>query len=235
MKENNIYIISLGGSIVVPKEGIDSKFLKSFRKLIVGEIKKGKRFAVIVGGGNVARSYRDAADKVIKLTSDDRDWLGIHATRLNAHLVKIIFREYAYPVINKNPNTKEDLKKYFAKGEGIMVAAGWRPGWSTDYVATVLAERLGAKTVINLSNIDYACDKDPNKHKDAKVLKNINWKNFRKIVGDKWDPGLNAPFDPVASKNAERLGLKVIIMNGRKLKNLENYFKDKKFKGTVVE
>lgn len=235
MLNKEIYIVSLGGSIVVPKEGIDWKFLKSFRKLIVGEIKKGKRFAVIVGGGYVARSYRDAADKVIKLTSDDRDWLGIHATRLNAHLVKTIFREYAHPRINKNPNTKENLNKHFAKGEGIMVASGWRPGWSTDYVATVLAGRLGAETVINLSNIDFVYNKDLRKFKDAKRLEKINWHDFRKIAGNKWDPGLNAPFDPVASKNAEKLGLKVIIMNGRKLNNLENYFKDKKFKGTVIE
>lgn len=230
----NIYIISLGGSIVVPKEGIDWKFLKSFRKLIVGEIKKGKKFVVIIGGGSVAREYQKAASKIVKLTNDDRDWLGIHATRMNAHLIKTIFWEYAHPRINKNPNTKEDLKKHFARGEGIMVAGGWRPGWSTDYVATILAGRLDAKTIINLSNIDYVCDKDPRKFKDAKKLKKTDWKNFRKIVGDKWDPGLNAPFDPVASKNAERLGLEVLIMNGRNLKNLKNYFAGKKFKGTIV-
>lgn len=231
----NIYIISLGGSIVVTKEGIDWKFLKSFRKLIIGEINKGNRFVIIIGGGNVARQYQEAACKVTKLTSDDRDWLGIHATRMNAHLLKTIFRQYSHPRINKNPNTKEDLKKHFAKGEGLMVAAGWRPGWSTDYVATILAGRLGANTVINLSNIDYAYDKDPNKFKGAKKLEKINWLDFRKIVGNKWDPGLNAPFDPVASRNAEQLKLKVIIMNGKKLKNLENYFHDKKFTGTIIE
>lgn len=219
----------------MPKEGIDWKFLKNFRKLIVGEIAKGSRFVIIIGGGNIAREYQEAACKVTKLTSDDRDWLGVHATRMNAHLIKTIFRQYAHPRINKNPNTKEDLRNHFAKGEGLMVAAGWRPGWSTDYVATILAERLGAKTVINLSNIDYAYDKDPNKHKDAKKIMKINWPNFRKIVGNKWDPGLNAPFDPVASRNAEQLKLKVIIMNGKKLKNLENYFHNKKFKGTIIE
>lgn len=235
MKENNIYIISLGGSIVVPKEGVDWKFLKSFRKLIVGEIKKGNKFVVITGGGSTAREYQGAATKVIKLTDDDRDWLGIHTTRLNAHLIKTIFREYAHPRINKNPKTKEDIKKYFIKGDKIMVAAGWRPGWSTDYVATILAGRLNAKTIINLSNIDYVCDKDPKKHKDAKILKNISWVDFKKIVGDKWDPGLNAPFDPVASKNASRLGLEVLIMNGRKLKNLENYFQGRNFRGTVIK
>jgi uridylate kinase len=235
MQNKKMYIISLGGSIVVPKEGIDWKFLKNFRKLIVGEIKKGKRFVIIVGGGNTARVYQGAAGKAAILTNDDRDWLGIHATRLNAHLIKTIFRQYAHPRINKNPNTKADIKKHFAKGEKIMVAAGWRPGWSTDFVATILAERLGAETVINLSNIDFVCDKDPRKFKNAKKLEKINWHDFRKIVGNKWDPGLNAPFDPVASQNGERLGLKVIIMNGKNLRNLEKYFVGEKFKGTVIE
>lgn len=229
-----IIVISLGGSLIVPKH-IDWDFLRNFRKLIVSEVKKGERFAIITGGGYAAREYQQAASKVTRLTNDDRDWLGIHATRMNAHLVKTIFRDYAHPRINKNPQTKEDISNHFSKGERIMVAAGWRPGWSTDYVSTILAKRLGAKTIINLSNIKYVCDKDPKKYKDAKPIKEINWKNFRKIVGNKWDPGLNAPFDPVASKMAQDQNLEVVIVNGKDLKNLKNVLEEKKFQGTVIK
>ncbi len=235
MQNKNTYIISLGGSLIAPRNGIDWKFLKKFKELIVRQIKDGKKFVIITGGGHIAREYIEAAGKATQLTNDDKDWLGIHTTRLNAHLVKTIFRKYAHPRINKNPNTKADLKKHFAKGEKIMVAAGWRPGWSTDYVATILAGRLGAETVLNLSNIDYVYDKDPNKFKDAKKMEEMSWKEFRKLVGNKWDPGLNAPFDPVASKNADKLGLKVVIVNGKNLDNLEKYFNGEKFKGTVIE
>lgn len=234
MPNKETIIISLGGSLIAPKEGIDWKFLKKFRALIIEQIKQGKRFAIITGGGNTARLYQEAATKATKLTADDRDWIGIHTTRLNAHLIKTIFRDYAHPRINKNPRTKEDLKKHFSKGEGIMVAAGWRPGWSTDYVATILAERLEAKKIINLSNIDYAYTSDPNKDKDAKKLINTDWKTFRKIVGDKWDPGLNSPFDPIASKLAQKLNLEVVIVNGKNIPNLKNYLNDKKFKGTTI-
>jgi len=231
----NLYIISLGGSLIVPKEGIDFKFLKKFRALIVKEIKKGKKFVIVTGGGNTARVYQDAAGKATRLTRDDKDWLGVHSTRLNAHLIKTIFRTYAHPRINKNPRTKADLSKHFKKGEGIMVAAGWRPGWSTDYVAAILAERLNAKTIINLSNIDYAYTHDPKKYKTAKKIIKTNWKDFRKIVGNKWCPGLNAPFDPVASRHAEKLGLKVIITNGKDINNLKKIFNNKKFKGTTIK
>jgi uridylate kinase len=90
------------------------------------------------------------------------------------------------------------------------------------------------KNVVNLSNIDYVYNKDPKKFKNAKKIKEISWADFRKIVGDKWDPGLNVPFDPIASKIAQEAQMEVVIMNGKKLKNLENYLEGKKFTGTVI-
>ena len=233
-KKLNPIVISLGGSLIVPCH-IDWVFLKKFRQLIIRQIRRGHKFVIITGGGYTAREYQMTANKVTRLTKDDRDWIGVHATRLNAHLIKTIFRRYAHPRINKNPRTKEDIRQHFAKGENIMVAAGWRPGWSTDYVATILAERLGAKTLINLSNIKYVYEQDPRKYPKAKKIKHISWKEFRKIVGNKWDPGLNLPFDPVASRYAEKLGLKVIIAKGKNLKNLEKIFRGDHFQGTVIE
>ncbi|MEA2006899.1 MAG: UMP kinase [Patescibacteria group bacterium] len=232
--KKELIVVSLGGSLIVPEE-VDWMFLRKFRELIIKQIRKGKKFVIITGGGNTARKYQSSAEKVTRLTRDDMDWIGIHSTRLNAHLIKTIFRKYAHPRINKNPRTKENLKQHFRGGEKIMVAAGWRPGWSTDYVATILAERLGAKTVINLSNIKYVYNKDPKKFKDAKKITEISWKDFRKIVGNKWDPGLNAPFDPVASKLAQELGLKVVIAEGKNIKNLEKIFRGETFQGTVIE
>ncbi|MFA6393492.1 MAG: UMP kinase [Patescibacteria group bacterium] len=235
MTQEKIYVISLGGSLIVPAGGIDWKFLKKFRQLIIERIKDGDRFIIVTGGGRTCRDYQQAASKVMKLTDDDRDWLGIHTTRLNAHLIKTIFRDYAHPRINKNPNTKEDLNKHFKKGEGLMVAAGWRPGFSTDHDAVVLAKRLGAKTIINLSNISHVYDKDPKKFKDARKIENISWSDFRKIVGDKWDPGLNAPFDPIASREAHKLGMEIVIMNGKNLANLKDCLAGKKCVGTIIK
>lgn len=223
------YIISLGGSLIVPQSGIDWQFLKKFRGLILEQIKKGNKFYLVAGGGSTARNYITAASKIVKITSEDLDWLGIHSTRLNAHLLRTIFREQAHPSIIKSPTF------HVVSREKITVASGWRPGWSTDFVATVIAQEYDVFDIINLSNIDYAYDKDPNKFKDAKKLEKVNWKEFRKVVGDKWDPGMNAPFDPIASRKADQLGLKVVIMNGHKLDNLKNYLNGKKFIGTTIE
>ena len=234
MSYEKAYIISLGGSLIVPKSGIDYKFLKKFRELILKEIKKGNKFFIVTGGGDTARKYIDGASKIYNIKDEDSDWLGIHATRLNAHLIRTLFRDLAHPEIITNPTVdlKQPLKN---KVSELVIAGGFRPGSSSDYVATLLAEKYNVKNVINLSNIDYVYDKDPNKYKNAKKLDEISWKNLRKIVGSKWKPVLSGPFDPIASKKAQELGLKVAVLNGRKLKNLENYIEGKEFKGTIVQ
>ncbi|MDP1619652.1 MAG: UMP kinase [Candidatus Moranbacteria bacterium] len=224
-------IISLGGSLIVPEE-IDWKFVKKFKALIEEQIENGFKFILITGGGKTARKYIDASAKIDDINNEDKDWIGIHATRMNAHFIRTIFRKHAHPRINKNPH---DLEDFYNFKESILVAAGWRPGFSTDFDAVLLAKYLGIKTVINLSNIDYVCDKDPRKFPDAKKIEEISWAEFRKMVGDKWDPGMNAPFDPIASKEAQEIGLEVAIMNGQNLANLKKYLEGKKAKGTIIK
>lgn len=225
----NTYIISVGGSLVVTKEGINHPFLKKFRVLILKQLKKNKRFFLIIGGGATARNYISAANQVLKITDDDRDWLGIHSTRLNAHLLRTVFRDTAHPEIITNPTLRMKTDKK------LVIAGGWKPGWSTDYVAAMIAEEYGVKTVINLSNINYVYTDDPKKNKQAEKIEKISWPDFTKIVGTKWTPGLNAPFDPIASQKGKKLGLKVAIMNGSNLKNLESFLNKEVFKGTLIE
>jgi len=220
-------VMSLGGSVIVP-DRIDIKFLKNFIKIINKLIKKNYRFVIFCGGGKIARNYQKIGSKIAKLNNEDLDWLGIHATRLNANLLKILFKNRSENIIVKNPNKKIKFNKK------ILIAAGWKPGWSTDYDAVLLAKNLKIKTILNMSNIDYVYDKDPKKNKNAKKIINICWKHYRKIVGNRWKAGLNKPFDPVAAKEAEKSGLKVVII-GKNLKNFENLLNNKKFEGTIIE
>lgn len=221
-----VHVLSLGGSLIVPGD-IDIAFLKAFRAFILRRAAKD-RFCIITGGGRTARNYAHAAKAVAHLHGEDLDWLGIHATRLNAHLIRTIFRDVAHPRIVKNPTEPP------AFTEDVLVAAGWRPGCSTDYDAVLLAEKIGARQVVNLTNTDYVYDKDPRAHKDAKPIKEISWADFRAMVGDAWDPGMNVPFDPVASKHAAKLGLEVFIVNGKDIANLGKVLDGKRFTGTVI-
>ena len=63
----------------------------------------------------------------------------------------------------------------------------------------------------------------------------IDWKKFRKIIGSKWVPGLSMPFDPRASRDAEILKIKVIVINGKYLERLESFLNKKEFIGTLIQ
>ena len=226
---NKTIVLSLGGSLIIPKTGFDIKFLKAFKKMILEFVRQGKRFIIVCGGGATARAYQGAVKQISELVSEDVDWLGIHTTRLNAQFVRSIFREWANPVVVKNPTKKINWN------ESILVGAGWQPGCSTDYDAVLIAKTYGAKTIINLSNIKYVYDADPKDNPKAKKLTDISWKDFRKIVGNEWIPGANLPFDPVASREAEKLKMKVIVMSGAKIAEVKKAIEGKKFIGTTIE
>jgi uridylate kinase len=204
-------------------------FLEKFSNLIHKEVKAGSRFIIVVGGGHTAREYQKAANAIVRVASEDVDWLGIHATRLNGHLLLTVLRDIALLRVIKDPT------RPVAWHEPVLIAAGWKPGWSTDYIAVRLAQKYGAERIINLTNIDAVYDKDPSRFEDAEAYERIAWKDFRKIVGSKWQPGANAPFDPIASKLAQQLKLEVIIANGKDLKNVRAILHGEQFKGTIVD
>ncbi len=227
-KESPI-IISVGGGLIVP-EGIDSNFLKKFNELIRHHVKNGKRFFLVAGGGRTARNYRDAGKAVIgDMTEEDQDWLGIHSTRLNAHLLRTIFQDIAHPRIIENYD-----KRLYNWKEPVVIGAGWKPGWSSDYDAVILARDYGSNLIINLSNIDWVYDSDPRKNPNAKPIKKMTWEEMEQLIGTKWIPGMNAPFDPIAAQLAKSLGLTVIVANGSDLSNLSKIIEFDAFKGTVI-
>lgn len=223
-----LVVISLGGSLIAP-DGIDTGLLKEFKDLILDEAKKGTRFIIVTGGGKIARRYIEAGRTLVgHLHPEDLDWLGIHATRLNAHLIRTMFRKNANPVVVKRPNRKVSWR------ENILVAGGWKPGRSTDYVAVMLARVYGAKTVLNLSNISYLYTKDPRVFKNAEPICEISWSAFRKMVGTKWDPGANLPFDPIAARLAEKSKVSVVLVDGRNIENLKLLLSGRGFEGTII-
>lgn len=222
-------ILSVGGSIIIPKTGFNLDFLKKFRALILKEVKKGEKFVIVIGGGATCRTYQDVAKQFGKPTKDDLDWIGIKTTLLNAELVRVLFSGYSHDQVIMNNRVKVRTTK------PIIIAGGEKPGHSTDLDAIMFAKTYGAKEVLNLSNIDFAYTKDPNKYKDAVKIEEITWPDFRKnVVGYTWDPGKSAPFDPIASGLAQKHKISVAILNGTNLPEVTKALQGKKFQGTKV-
>ena len=229
MDTHETIVMSVGGSLIVPDQ-IDSGFLKSLKTFIDTQTAIGRHFIIIAGGGRTARHYQDAAAKVTELKNEDLDWMGIHATRLNGHLLRTIFRDTAYPEVITNPDDILDIPK----DKKVVVAAGYRPGCSTDLRAVQIAQRVGAKKVINLSNIDYVYTADPRTDDMATKIETISWTDFRALIPTDWDPGLSAPFDPIAAKEADETNIEVAIINGDKPEALTDYLDGNEFIGTLI-
>ncbi|MBI3282853.1 UMP kinase [Candidatus Curtissbacteria bacterium] len=230
--ERETIIIKLGGSLIVPAGGLDVPYISAFYHFIRKQVAENKRrFFILIGGGLISRHYRDAGATITghELSRDDLDWLGIHATRLNAHLFRTIFRDMAHPLVIHDYDFIQKPEK------PIVIAAGWKPGWSTDYDAVILAQDYHIGTIVKMSDVDCVYDKDPNKYSQAKAIETISWADYRAMIGDEWIPGLRAPFDPVAAKLAQDISATVYFLNGRKLENVEKAISNEKFLGTIIK
>ncbi|MFC2329879.1 MAG: UMP kinase [Treponema sp.] len=230
----NTKILSVGGSIIAPDKP-DSGFLTSFIAMIKDWLNAdpARRLILVAGGGAPARVYQNAYKEVAaelreNIEGDAADKIGIMATRLNAELVKALCGELCKNDVVYNPTENIEFSGR------ILVAAGWKPGFSTDNDAVLLAEKFSADTVLNLSNIEKVYTDDPKKNPSAKPIDSISWQDFRKMVGDNWTPGKNTPFDPIASKKAEELSLKVICASGKNIENIKNILDGKDFVGTKI-
>ncbi len=226
-----VRVLSVGGSIVAPQEP-DKVFLQSFSRYIREWLDEdsSRKLILVVGGGGPARMYQNSYKEVVgdAVSNDEADWIGITATRLNAQLLKAIFSDICPNPVVYNPTEVE-----LFSGQ-VLIAAGWKPGFSTDNDAVLLAERFSAKQVINLSNIKKVYTDDPKKNPDAQPIDSISWDDFIGMVGTEWVPGKNVPFDPVASLRAQKAGIQVICAGGTDLDNLKKILNDQPFTGTTI-
>ena len=229
-----VTVLSVGGSIVAPDKP-DTEFLHKFsvtvRKWLAED--GSRKLIMVIGGGGPARAYQNAYKDVRKksgagVSNDEADWIGIAATRLNAQFVKAVFSDLCPSPVVYDPTAAE-----LFTGQ-VLIAAGWKPGFSTDNDAVLLAEKFSGRLVVNLSNIAKVYTDDPKTNPGAKPIDSISWEDFIKITGSEWIPGKNTPFDPVASVRAQKAGIRVICAAGRDIENLENILNGKEFNGTII-
>ncbi|MCK5086338.1 MAG: hypothetical protein KAQ90_02405, partial [Melioribacteraceae bacterium] len=117
MLKNNVFVLSLGGSLIVPDE-VDYKFVKEFKKLIEKKVSEGNKFIIVCGGGGLNRKYNEAGKKIRKLSNEELDWIGIHATRYNAQFIRIMFGDLVYREIIIDPHKKIITRKPIIIGAG---------------------------------------------------------------------------------------------------------------------
>jgi len=220
-------VISLGGSILIP--GLESHTIREYLPVLRAIAKKHRLF-VVVGGGGEARRYIAVA-RELGVDEGTGDEIGILITRLNATLLIAALGDDAYP---KVAESHAEAKKFAESGK-IVVMGGITPGQTTDAVAAVLAERVGASVFINATSVDGIYSADPKKDRHAKRFATLTPKELLGIVGKTGlGAGSNNVLDIVAARVVERSGIPLVVLDGRDPKNLSAAVLKGKFTGTVV-
>ena len=222
-------VIDLGGSLVAP-DGVDEAFVRDFIATITGLVEsRGTRFAIVVGGGAVARRYQQSLREVVDSPDDaGLDWVGVAATRLNAELIRHAFGSLCSDPVATDPTAVDDISGT------VLIGAGWKPGFSTDYDAVVISGQLGARLVIRATNTPGVYTSDPASDPSARLIERMTWAQLIEMVGSKWTPGASLPFDPEATREAQRLGIDAVVADGRDLENLKAIVEKRPFTGTLI-
>jgi len=219
-------VISLGGSVLI-SEDANKTYFQKLKKLLEKTSKKHKIYLVI-GGGKTARNYI-LVGRHLNLKEEQLDQIGIEITRVNARFLVDILK-----ISNKKiPQTTDEAKNM---SNPIVIMGGTTPGHSTDMVSAELAEKTDAFKLIIATNVDGVYDKDPNKYKNAKQIKEISIKKLIEKYGTNWDQaGKNVVIDGPALEIIHRSKIPTFVLNGKKLDQLEKAINNKSFNGTRIK
>ncbi len=221
-------VISLGGSVIVPDK-VDYRFLRKFNDIIKRYSRKEK-VVIVTGGGGTFRKYLKSLEKV-KLDEVTIGLVGIATTKLNARVVA--------GFLNKKgniPNSINEIKQALKKSNIVICGAlGFRTGTTTDGNAAEIAKHFKARAILNITNVNGLYDRDPRKHKSARLIPRIGFDEFYKIAKKiKYRAGQHFVLDQRAAGIIKRYRIRTAIINGHKIVNLENFLSGKRFTGTII-
>ncbi len=226
MENKKIWVISLGGSRIVPSD-VDSDFLLKFKRLL--DSHKDKRFVVVTGGGATARKYIGALKKLgkgMRLQSME----GIAVTRLHAGFLARIFGKEA----NEDMPLNMKRVKNLLRGNRIVFcgALRYQSKNTSDGTAAKLAGYLDCP-FINLTNVRGLYSSNPKTNRRAQFISSISWGKFYEIASKvKFEAGQHFVLDGAAARVI--WGKKIVTYIVGSLGAIDNILRGKKFIGTRI-
>lgn len=206
------------GHALFKEDSIDVDKTRGTAEAILQLHNKGHKIMVVAGGGELSRSYIEAARRLgADLATCDE--IGIWVTRLNALLLSIALGNASNRDII---GCFEDLEKKLGVSEGkILVAGGFTPAQSTDAVAALIAERTRADLLVKTTDVDGVYDSDPEKNPNAKMLREISIGRLKEILmKEESKPGKYKLLDMVSLGILERSKIPTMVINGSNPENI---------------
>lgn len=171
---------------VFKSESGDSVSIPSYIKMAkeISQIKKnGKELAIVIGAGNIFRGRMVGEENFDRVAAD---FMGMIGTIINGIGLKEALKEAnidaeVFSAISVgevvNSYSKEKAIKALEEGKIVILAGGTgNPFFTTDSAAALRACELNCDLVLKATNVDGVYDKDPRKNDDAKMYKEISYR-----------------------------------------------------------
>jgi uridylate kinase len=201
-------VLRIGGSVVASP--INTELMNKYVELLKTLKKRGHEVAVVIGGGKLAREFIDIA-KNLGLDESSQDEIAISVSRLFAQLFIL---KLGYLSCGRVLVTLDEAAECLEEGK-IVIMGGLKPGITTDAVAGLVAERVGAGLIVKGTDQDGVYDKDPRKHVDAIKLDHLFFDDLCKVFElSKHEAGMHQIVDPVAIGVMKRGRMKLVVVNG---------------------
>ncbi|HEY2901550.1 MAG TPA: UMP kinase [Polyangia bacterium] len=162
--------------------GIDAGTLSQIADELIDVHTLGVEIALVIGGGNI---FRGIAASARGMDRAHADYMGMLATVINSLALQdalesrgshtrvlsaIEMERLAEPYIRRR------AIRHLEKGRFVIFAAGTgNPFFTTDTAASLRAMEIGAEIVMKATKVDGVYDKDPAKHKDARMFRRLSY------------------------------------------------------------
>jgi uridylate kinase len=163
-------------------QGIHQPTLYKIAEDISAVAKTGVQLVIVVGGGNIWR-YRDTTGSGIERTASDT--MGMLATIMNGVALQAALESLGtYTRVTTSiqvpqvaePFIRRRAIRHLEKGRVVVCAGGTgNPFFTTDSAAALRALELSCECVLKATNVDGIYNKDPNKHTDAVMYKELTF------------------------------------------------------------
>jgi uridylate kinase len=201
-------VFRIGGSVVASP--VNTDLIGKYVEVLKSLKQDGYEVAVVVGGGSLAREFIDIARK-LNLEMPAQDKVAISCSRLFAQLFAEKFGDFG---CGKVAVTLDEAAACLAEGK-IAVMGGLKPGITTDAVAALVAERIGADLLVKGTDQEGIYDKDPRRFKDAVKLDHLRFDDLKSVLAEtEHKAGIHQIIDPEAVKVLSRRRVRLVVVNG---------------------
>jgi uridylate kinase len=177
-------LLKLSGEALMgsTQTAIDPATLSQIADELIDVHSLGVEIALVLGGGNIFRGLAASSGGMDRAHAD---YMGMLATVINSLALQdalesrgghtrvmtaLEMERVAEPYIRRRSI------RHLEKGRLVIFAAGTgNPYFTTDTAASLRAMEIGAEIVMKATKVDGVYDKDPQKHKDARMFRRLTY------------------------------------------------------------